>query len=72
MAKKKSEFQAWREEMGFSLTEAAEALGISRSHVINLVAGENRNETGNKIELTRTQRLAMAAVAKRLKPWGEE
>lgn len=66
--RKVPDFAAWRDAMGFSLSQAAEALGMSRSHVINLDGGVSRT-TGETIEPTQVQRLAMAAVAKGLKPW---
>lgn len=69
MTKRKvPDFAAWRDAMGYSLSEAAEALGLSRSHVINLDGGTSRT-TGEPIEPSHLQRLAMAAVAKGLKPW---
>ena len=69
MKPKKHSFAAWRDAMGYSLSEAAEALGISRRHVVILIAGE---QSGKTVEPTRVHRLAMAALAKGLAPWGEK
>ncbi len=56
------QFKAWRTRMGFSQSRAAEALGISRSSVINYEAGEHRGD-GRPAPIPKTVELACAAIA---------
>ena len=53
----------WLSDHSESLTAAAKALGISREHL-------QRTKQGTH-PLTRERRLAMAAIAANLKPYGE-
>jgi len=65
----RSDFEAWRQHLGLNITEAGEALGISYDTARNLNAGVSR-QTGEPVELDRRTRLAMAALALRIPPWG--
>lgn len=55
---------AWREAMGFSQRDAAEALGCARQAIHNWEHGTN--------ECPRYIGLAMAALALGMTPYGEE
>lgn len=61
---KPESFKKWRKARKMTQTQAANALGIDQATV-------SRYENGatNLTELDLTLRLAMAAVAKGIKPW---
>lgn len=40
---KQTSFRRWRDQMGFTQDEAAEALGVSKSQVANWDAGRDRS-----------------------------
>ena len=51
----------WRELMGYTQVQAADALGMTERMIQYMEAGE---------PIEHRTRLAMAALAKRLSPWG--
>jgi transcriptional regulator with XRE-family HTH domain len=61
------QFKDWRERMGLSQQEAAEALGISKGSVINYESGIRR-EDDRPVTIPRTVELACAAVTFGLTP----
>jgi len=68
----KTNFKRWREHMGFTQAQAADALGISADWVKRLDAGK-RYDTGAPAVPDHATRIAMAALANHpgLKPWPE-
>lgn len=65
-----TEFRRWRERCGYTLSQAAEALGLSLSRVTELDSGKSRRVGGpSSVELDRRTRLAMAAVLEDLEPY---
>ena len=62
-------FEAWRKHLGLDIKAAAEALGISYDTARNLNMGYSRVD-GSPIVLDLRTRLAMAALALKLPPWG--
>lgn len=69
---KQTSFRRWREQLGFTQDEAAEALGISRSQVANLDAGRDR-ATGKPALPGLALRTLMTAIAmdEVPQPWPE-
>lgn len=66
------DFNNWRvDEMGYTQTQAAVALGVSKGTVINYEAGKRR-EDGRPVVIPKYIALACAAIAAKLKPWGED
>jgi hypothetical protein len=65
----RSDFETWRKHLGLNITEAGEALGISYETARNLNAGISR-QTGEPALPDLRTRLAMAALALRIPPWG--
>lgn len=63
------DFKAWRKAMGFTQTEAADALGISRGSVELYELGKRRDD-GRQVSIPKTVALACSAVTGGLKPWG--
>lgn len=61
-----TDLQAWRQRLGLSKAEAAEALGLSYSGYRYYEAGER---DGKPVEIPRTVALACAAIAFGLPPW---
>lgn len=62
-----NEFRAWMQAMGFNgkqVAKAGEMIGMGRSTALMSYRGERR--------LTKTERLAMAAVAARSSPWSPD
>ena len=60
---------AWRTRMGFTQAEAAEALGVSRACYIDYETGRRTSAKGDRPSpITKTLRLAMAALSARLDP----
>lgn len=67
-----ADFRAWRNAMGFTQAQAAEALGLGKSAIEQYDTGKRRS-TGETIEeVPRHLALACAALARDLKPWGEQ
>jgi len=64
------QFKSWRDEMGFTQAEAAEALGVSKGTVRNYEIGARR-EDGRAVVIPKTVALACAAVSAGLRPVGE-
>lgn len=62
------EFKNWRKEMGFSQTQAAEKLGLSKATIENYDKG-TRREDGREVVIPQTVALACSALYKGLKPW---
>jgi transcriptional regulator with XRE-family HTH domain len=62
------DFKAWRKAMGWTQTEAAIELGISRGSV-ELYERGSRREDGRPVEIPRTVALACAALTHGLEPW---
>ena len=64
MAMTAAELAAWRDQLGWSLTEAAEQLGITRRAYIYLEAGET--SSGRKLKsIPRSYELACAELTRR-------
>lgn len=62
-----SEFRAWMQAMGFNgkqVTKAGDMIGMGRSTALMSYRGERR--------LTKTERLAMAAVVSQALPWSPD
>lgn len=55
------DFKAWRKRLGYTLDGAAEALGMSRSAIINYEAGVRR-DSGEPVVIPKVVALACAAV----------
>ncbi len=67
---KETAFRRWRTEMGFTQDEAAEALGLSKSQIINLDAGIDRTRGRASIPSLAVRHLMRAiAEGKLLEPW---
>lgn len=64
------DFKRWRDAMGFTMAEAAEALGISRGSIENYERG-TRREDDRPVAIPKNVALACAALFHRLKPWPE-
>ena len=65
-----TEFRRWRDEMGFSQAEAAEALGLSLSHVKNYDAGRDRGAGGVSVPSLATRTLmSVLAEGVEIEPW---
>jgi DNA-binding XRE family transcriptional regulator len=62
------DFKAWRKAMGLNQTEAAKALGISRSSVELYELGHRRDDK-RAVAIPLSIALACAALFKGLKPW---
>jgi len=62
------DFKAWRNGLGYSQKEAAEALGVSYGTVFNYETGKRR-EDGQPVEIPRTVALACSALFHGLEPW---
>jgi len=62
------EFKAWRAQVGLSVREAAEALGVSRSTVEVYELG-HRKDDGRPVVISRHIGLACAALAYGLDEW---
>ena len=70
---KESSFKRWRRQVGLTQEQAAEALGLSRSMIINFDAGHNR-ASGEPAVPTLAVRHLMRAIAegKQLEPWPDK
>lgn len=62
------DFKAWRKSLGFSQTEAGEAIGVSRGSVELYELGHRRDD-GRAVVIPKTVALACAAVAAGLEEW---
>ena len=59
----------WRERLGFTQVEAAEALGVSAARYVDYEMGRRTAASGDRpAPVTKTVRLAMAALSARLDP----
>lgn len=69
----KTSFHEWRKEMGFTLDQAAAAVGASKSQVQNWDAGEDRGRPGRKSVPPRSTRILMRLLAGKVdvEPWPE-
>jgi len=65
------EFKAWRKSLGFTQTEAAEALGVSRGSVELYELGKRRDD-GREVVIPKTIALACAALEAHLLPYSEK
>lgn len=63
-------FKRWRREVGLTQEQAAEALGLSRSMIINLDAGRNRT-SGEPAAPSLAVRYVMRLIADgiEIEPW---
>ena len=66
--RKRTEFASWVSSMGYTQTAAARRLGISLSRVKDLCTGYSASR-GDRAYPDLTQRMAMTALAKRLRPY---
>lgn len=64
---KPEDFKNWRKDMGFSQTQAAEKLGLSKATIVNYDSG-TRREDGREVVIPQTVALACAALSHGLKP----
>ena len=64
----KEEFKAWRDHMGWSRREAAEALGISQGSVELYELG-HRRDNGNPMPVPKAIELACAALAQGIRSY---
>lgn len=64
------QFKEWRKRMAFNQTEAATALGISKSS-IELYERGSRRDDNREVIIPRTVALACSAVLAGLTPYGE-
>lgn len=62
------QFKVWREAMGFTQAEAAEALGISKPSVVNYESGKRR-EDNRAVEIPLAIGLACSALYHRIPSW---
>lgn len=67
---KETSFKRWRRQVGYTQEQAAEALGLSRSMIINLDAGINRTNREPAVP-TLAIRYVMRVIADGLdiEPW---
>ncbi len=65
------DFKIWRSTMGWTQKQAADALGISESSVLNYEAGQRR-EDRRQVIIPKRVALACAALLAGLKPYGED
>lgn len=65
---KPEDFKVWRKSHGWTQTEAAEALGISRGSV-ELYERGARREDNRPVEIPRTVALACSALSAGLDEW---
>jgi transcriptional regulator with XRE-family HTH domain len=64
-----NDFKAWRDVMGFTQAQAAEALGLSKPTIENYERGK-RKEDGRPVIIPLTVALSCTALYHKLKPWG--
>ncbi|UXY13857.1 helix-turn-helix domain-containing protein [Chitiniphilus purpureus] len=60
----------WRQRMGWTQQQAADALGVGRNTYISMESGRSYN-TGRPLVIDRRTALACAALAEGLTPIGE-
>ena len=63
-------FRAWRASLEITQPQAADRLGVSLRWVKYIEAGQRANRSPPALSLT--LRLAMAAVARRMRPWSPQ
>jgi len=64
------QFKAWRQKMGFTQQQAADALGVNNRSVVNYERGV-RYDDGRPVIIPRPIALACAAIKAGLAPEGE-
>ncbi|MET4636133.1 helix-turn-helix domain-containing protein [Kaistia defluvii] len=64
------QFKSWRDEMGMTQSQAADALGVARGTILNYESGSRRDD-GRPVAIPKTVALACAALRAGLAPIGE-
>lgn len=65
-------FARWLKALGLSIRAGGEELGLSKSRAMEFATGRSRNKARGTPKLDKRTRLAMAAIAKKVKPWPKD
>lgn len=68
----KTAFARWLEALNLTYAGGAEALGLSKSRIVELATGRSRRKVKGSAAPDKRTRLAMRAVKEGLAPWPEE